>query len=693
MRQTTLLLRSATLLLLFCSTCTLSLAQDTPGTVKFPAALDTQDSLFRTSDNARSTLASSITSGSTTLTLAGGGTFPSSSAIVVDSEVIYYTGRSTNTLTGLLRGQEGTTAASHSVGVYVKAPILSSQRDVLVDVMLRMQAKLGFGTSTPTAGAVLVSNGDGSSYWTTTPNLAGATGIGSGTGGVINPGSTTVGAASLGATTGKVSLQTKAVERVAIENDGGLNASAASWVDLGGGTTNVKRHGAKCDNATNDSAAFLAALDFVVAAKGGTIEVPSGRCLISSTVVKNLATYGVKFRGVAGNRSQIRIATGALANGFTFTNGGVAWEEIVFVGTLPDTNQDAQHVFQYTTVGVSYVGCKFIGLVGSFAGGAIIVISNGSLTLKDFYFGGSAAVSGANGSVIVLDNYSNVDIRDGSFIDYFTLDGVFYTKTLSTPLAWIQLARPANTNTAQTAPQVVIDNVTFDEGALYNVFAFSDPFSGGGTLRSLLVNNCRGHINVADSLPATGGIYVNNAEHVSIRGSWFKTYANLGVHYGTTLDNVTNATIDSTRYLDNGDRIKASSSVASLTLINVTYNEANSRADLTPLCLTVTKAGRTSGGCAQVTTLTAATTLDESHRTVQVDTSVSGADVAVTLPAAASCPGRSYTIVKTDAAAFSAALSVTGGGTINGSATKSLTGQWQLATVQSNGSQWIIVGQ
>jgi len=66
-----------------------------------------------------STLASSINTSVTTLTIASASSFPTSGRVVIGSEIITYTGVSGNTLTGLTRGALGTTAASHSSGATV----------------------------------------------------------------------------------------------------------------------------------------------------------------------------------------------------------------------------------------------------------------------------------------------------------------------------------------------------------------------------------------------------------------------------------------------------------------------------------------------------------------------------------------------------------------------------------------------
>jgi len=67
-----------------------------------------------------STLSSGINASVTTLTMASASSFPSSGTVIIGSELITYTGVSGNTLTGLTRGANGTTAASHSSGATVQ---------------------------------------------------------------------------------------------------------------------------------------------------------------------------------------------------------------------------------------------------------------------------------------------------------------------------------------------------------------------------------------------------------------------------------------------------------------------------------------------------------------------------------------------------------------------------------------------
>jgi len=66
-----------------------------------------------------STLSSGINASVTSLTMASSSSFPSSGTVLIDNELISYTGNSGGTLSGLTRGASGTTAASHDSGATV----------------------------------------------------------------------------------------------------------------------------------------------------------------------------------------------------------------------------------------------------------------------------------------------------------------------------------------------------------------------------------------------------------------------------------------------------------------------------------------------------------------------------------------------------------------------------------------------
>ena len=72
---------------------------------------------------ASSTLSSDITISATSITLADASAFPSSGCVIIETEIVQYSGKSTNTLTGCTRGAVSSTATSHMAGVTVRQAV------------------------------------------------------------------------------------------------------------------------------------------------------------------------------------------------------------------------------------------------------------------------------------------------------------------------------------------------------------------------------------------------------------------------------------------------------------------------------------------------------------------------------------------------------------------------------------------
>ena len=79
--------------------------------------------MLAAANNVFSTLAQTLAAGDTSLLLADASSFPTSGAIVVAgnsnpdiNEVIYYAAKSGNSLTGCIRGFDGTVAETHTIG-------------------------------------------------------------------------------------------------------------------------------------------------------------------------------------------------------------------------------------------------------------------------------------------------------------------------------------------------------------------------------------------------------------------------------------------------------------------------------------------------------------------------------------------------------------------------------------------------
>ncbi len=140
----------------------------TPGTLAFPAALDDADSLFRSANNAATALTSALAAGATSAEVASTGEFPSSGSFTISDadgplEIVYYTGKTATTFTGLLRGRDGTLDADRISGLAVERRITNADLQILRDAVLALEAKVGIGADTPASGEFLKGTGAGSS--------------------------------------------------------------------------------------------------------------------------------------------------------------------------------------------------------------------------------------------------------------------------------------------------------------------------------------------------------------------------------------------------------------------------------------------------------------------------------------------------------------------------------------------------
>jgi hypothetical protein len=113
----------------------------TPGTVRFPAAYDDLDSLIRAANGAQTALnmAGGLAAAATTMTVLSTSAFAASGTLSIDSEIIAYTGTTASTFTGLVRGLDGTAAATHAQNAQVSGYIAAIHHNVLAQAILALE--------------------------------------------------------------------------------------------------------------------------------------------------------------------------------------------------------------------------------------------------------------------------------------------------------------------------------------------------------------------------------------------------------------------------------------------------------------------------------------------------------------------------------------------------------------------------
>jgi hypothetical protein len=114
----------------------------------YPGALSTNANLYIAVNGLQTTLAVACTSGDTTLTLTSTTGFPTTGLVTIDNtEVVSYTGIAGATITGCTRGADGTTAASHPIGVTVGLTVVAAHHNLLKDEVIAIETSLGANLS------------------------------------------------------------------------------------------------------------------------------------------------------------------------------------------------------------------------------------------------------------------------------------------------------------------------------------------------------------------------------------------------------------------------------------------------------------------------------------------------------------------------------------------------------------------
>lgn len=118
--------------------------------VNYPASLDTNNTLYLLVNQAKTYLSGNLgnTGGNnnqaSSIDVEDGSELPSTGGfILVGQELIQYTTRSSNKLTGITRAYGGTTAVPHRSGSIVKMPVMAEFHNANKDAIIAIETKIG----------------------------------------------------------------------------------------------------------------------------------------------------------------------------------------------------------------------------------------------------------------------------------------------------------------------------------------------------------------------------------------------------------------------------------------------------------------------------------------------------------------------------------------------------------------------
>jgi hypothetical protein len=360
---------------------------------------------------------------------------------------------------------------------------------------------------------------------------------------------------------------------------------------------NLRDYGAVGDGITDDSPALQQALDDLANVGGGVLQVPAGRYLLGTAVLKQFAPgTQVTIAGepsstpidVAGNGagldliSEFIVAVGETNDAITLTGSdSLLIRDLAFIG-VQEVATDARVVLALSDIRQTAIQhCEFYGLASLVPGGAIVAASLTDLKLEQTAFLGCAANSGLTTSIVQTHLWLGVAISDCKFIDYGNRPGFFSKTPLQSPYSWISIGKAAALEPTWSRREAIIKHVFLDEGSYFGIAARPDLDSthpepaDAVSFPPYEIYLSRLHVNVNNL--NSDGVYIYGARKVFIEQSHFGWSTHAGV--AINLSGVGEAVLDLIDCADDATRIRVDAQ--RLAVINSVYASLDSTAPFT----------------------------------------------------------------------------------------------------------------
>ena len=357
--------------------------------------------------------------------------------------------------------------------------------------------------------------------------------------------------------------------------------------------------GAVGDGVTDDGPALQQALNALANAGGGTLFVPPGRYAITTPVTRTF--NGLTSVSIRGVESDVVVSTTGggqeLAQGLnlvsefipkTGTNSAIVLTglrdllvaDIGFTGT-PGVYNDAVAVLYFFEIQQATIRhSEFYGL--STNAGAIVFASRSALRLEQTKFLGSFGNSGTYTSNVLNLEWKSIVLNNVVFLDYGLRPNFYGKGGFGATLSWVQIGNAAPVTPTSPRREAVFRNVFSDEGAFVGgISAMPGRYTPPSAPIDLVyITGLR--MNVPNF--QTTGHYFQGLRDVLITDSRYMWSHN--ADSAMEFLGASTVILEDLECVDHADRIKADAATQKLTVINSTYGELASQAQVTKVLTT-----------------------------------------------------------------------------------------------------------
>jgi len=342
------------------------------------------------------------------------------------------------------------------------------------------------------------------------------------------------------------------------------------------GSINLRDFGALGDATTDDSAALQRALNELANPAGASTRllIPPGTYKLSTAVVMNFVRQrsDIIIEGI-GSGAVLHVASGPGTTALSLTGASsVTLKNLVFVGTHGNPTDAKVSVNLDGNVRTIVENVTFYGVSTIEQGGAVMRVAQTYFVARNLFFEGSNGYGHLGVPVLLIEQWSGVDVQSFRFIDYGVLNGVYHSKNAVAGEAWIKLLNPYGQSPSQGI--ATFRNGFMDEGALTGLLSRQTAGNAVVVVEGL---GC----NISNTSVGQGVVFSGTkVAKLSHSKFGFSSVANRTI---ANFSNVGHAELDGVRGSEQAKNVLADTATTTLSIRNSSFSHLSSNARTTTI--------------------------------------------------------------------------------------------------------------